>query len=76
MAIFKITQADCAKILAISKEIDQGVRWSFKGNESWAEATLPVRSKWPGRLELRITVNTELPSKYSMNLLLNQAYRV
>jgi len=76
VAIFKITQADCARILAISKEIDQGVRWSFKGNESWVEATLPVRSKWPGQLQLRITVNTELPSKYSMNLLLNQAYRV
>jgi hypothetical protein len=76
VAVFKITQADCAKILAMPKEIDQSVRWSQKGNISWAETSLTVKCEWPGQLELKITVNTELPSKYSMTLLLNQAHRV
>ena len=76
MAIFKITQVDCERILALPKEISQNVRWSIKGNNSWAEATLSVKCEWSGHIELRITVNTALPWKYSMNILLNQAYRV
>ena len=75
MAIFKVTQADCAKILSLPKEIDQGVRWSMKGNE-WAEATLLIKCELPGRLELRVTVNTNLPAKFSMTVLLNQAFRI
>jgi hypothetical protein len=76
MAIFKITKSDCDKIISIPKEISQDLHWSIKTNESWAEATLPIRCGWPGSLELIITVNTNLPSKYSMTILLNQAYRI
>jgi hypothetical protein len=76
MAIFKITKADCDKIIALPKEIDQDIHWSIKENAAWAEATLPVKCEWPGSLELRITVNTDLPSKYSLTVLLNQVYRI
>jgi len=72
MSIFNVTKSDCDKILSLPKTINRDVRWSLKPNEAWAITTLPVKCQWPGNLELRITVNTELPSKYSMSILLNQ----
>jgi hypothetical protein len=72
MSAFKITKADCDRVLAISKDITHDLSWSVKPNRAWVEASLPIKSEFPGDLELRITVNTILPSKFSFSILLNQ----
>ena len=72
MSVFNITKSACTQVLALQKTIGHDVVWTTKQNEAWAEARLPIKAQWPGSLELVITVNTALPSKYSMSIMLNQ----
>jgi len=74
MAVFKVSQADCDRILALTKVIDQDIHWTAKTNEAWAQANLLIKSNDPGRLELIITINIMIPAIYSMTILYNQAH--
>lgn len=77
MPKFPITEAESEALISAQKQIISDVSWSQKSSKSWSTAKLPVeatKGSLQGQLELIITVNTELPSKFSMTLVLNGAH--
>lgn len=78
MSKFPITEGEAEAIINTPKQIINDVSWSQK-SKSWTIAKLPVeiiKVTIKGHVDLLITVNTELPSKFSFTLLLNGAFQI
>lgn len=71
-----VTEAEVAAILVGPLVIDQAIRWSYK-SDTWAEASVPVDHPRRGvQLSLTITINLEVPTKFSFSLLINRGIRI
>jgi hypothetical protein len=76
MARFPITETECNQIIAMPKTITSDISWTSKPNKSWSACRLDVQTNARLNLEIRITVNNDDPSKFSIVLLLNALYRI
>ncbi len=76
MAKFSITEKECSEILALRKRIKDDISWTQKPNKSWSTAKVTVENAVRMKLEIRITVNNEESSKFSVIFLLNGTYRI
>jgi len=76
MARFPITETECGQILSAPKTITADVSWTSKANKSWSACRLDVETDARLSLDIRITVNNDEPSKFSIVLLLNGLHRI
>lgn len=76
MAIVPVTEEEIRRILDAPKIIREDMRWNIDESRTWAKCEMKVENKLKVKLDLFLNWNTEFKSKFSIVLLLSNAYRV
>lgn len=76
MPRFPLREVEADSLAGLPKVIRGDIVWSQKSHKSWSESRVDVEGDFKGQLQLIMTINAEIPSKFSMTLLLNGAYPI
>lgn len=71
MPRFPLREAEADSLVGLPKVIRDNIVWTQRPNKSWLESRVDVLGDFKGQLQLLTTVNAEIPSKFSITLLLN-----